>query len=188
MISSPGGNIVLADNGPMFKEMYAKCSFAHKNCNILIMLTAELKAAGQSCKIAYVPNRANLYNHHPVLFHACSYIDPSYMVRSVAADTKDSHLCYLLASQVVQLHFSELCFGFLKRVLQVVHGAMHGFTQFRCEDGVVTALAVVTCVHSDAHASVCLVNNRTVCACPPSHPSPHTSRITTRLFPYCVTV
>jgi len=65
------------------------------------MLTAELKASGQSCKIAY--------------------IDPSYMVRSVAADTKDSHMCYLLASQVV-------------------HGAMHGFTQF----------------------SVCLVNNRTV--------------------------
>ncbi len=65
------------------------------------MLTAELRACGQSCKIAY--------------------IDPSYMVRSVAADTKDSHMCYLLASQVV-------------------HGAMHGFTQF----------------------SVCLVNNRTV--------------------------
>jgi hypothetical protein len=62
-----GGNIVLADNGPLFKEM----------------LTAELKAAGQGCKVAY--------------------IDPSYMVRSVAADTKDSHMCYLLASQVLHM-------------------------------------------------------------------------------------
>lgn len=78
----PGGNIVLADNGPMFKEMYAAQAsvLPMQKCNNQRMLTAELKAAGQNCKIAY--------------------IDPSYMVRSVAADTKDSHMCYLLASQV----------------------------------------------------------------------------------------
>jgi hypothetical protein len=146
-----------------------------QNCNILIMLTAELKAAGQSCKIAYDPNRTHVSNHHPVLFHACSYIDPSYMVRSVAADTKDSHLCYLLASQVVQLHVSEPCFGCIKRVLQVVHGAMHGFTQFRCADSVVTELAYLTCVLM--RMPVCVSSTTEQCAPAPPNPAPDPSII-----------
>ena len=111
----PGGNIVLADNGPMFKEMYAAQAIVLplQKCNNQRMLTAELKAAGQNCKIAY--------------------IDPSYMVRSVAADTKDSHMCYLLASQVQDPVFfePEICFECSIACIKVVHGAMHGFTRFR---------------------------------------------------------
>jgi hypothetical protein len=93
------------------------------------------------------------------------------MVRSVAADTKDSHMCYLLASQVQDPLFfePEICFECSIACIKVVHGAMHGFTRFRfAAAAAVFARAREKIARFIAHlfASVCLVNNRTVYAAP----------------------
>jgi hypothetical protein len=81
------------------------------------------------------PTSFSFLNQQPLLKNASRYIDPSYMVRSVAADTKDSHMCYLLASQVQCCEIFRTGILFQMRIInarfKVVHGAMHGFTQFR---------------------------------------------------------
>ena len=96
----PGGNIVLADNGPMFKEMYAKAfNLLYKTVTSCTCSRPSSKPSAKTAK-SRRPTAPSFLNQKPVLNNARSYIDPSYMVRSVAADTKDSHMCYLLASQV----------------------------------------------------------------------------------------
>jgi hypothetical protein len=96
----PGGNIVLADNGPMFKEMYANAfNLYYKTVTSCTCSPPSSKPSDKPAK-SRRPTAPLRLNQHPVLNAARSYIDPSYMVRSVAADTKDSHMCYLLASQV----------------------------------------------------------------------------------------
>ena len=129
----PGGNIVLADNGPMFKEMYAKAfNLLYKTVTSCTCSRPSSKPSAKTAK-SRRPTAPSFLNQNPVLNNARSYIDPSYMVRSVAADTKDSHMCYLLASQVQDPVFfePEICFECSIACIKVVHGAMHGFTRFR---------------------------------------------------------
>jgi hypothetical protein len=128
----PGGNIVLADNGPMFKEMYANAlNLYYKTVTSCTCSRPSSKPSDKPAK-SRRPTAPFRLNQHPVLNAARRYIDPSYMVRSVAADTKDSHMCYLLASQVQDPVFEhKICFEYSIACLKVVHGVMHGFTQFR---------------------------------------------------------
>ena len=160
---SPGGNIVLADNGPMFKEMYAKAfNLLYKTVTSCTCSRPSSKPSAKTAK-SRRPTAPSFLNQQPVLNTARSYIDPSYMVRSVAADTKDSHMCYLLASQVQCsiLNGKSLC-GECEMLAS--RWCMAPCTVSRASGLCARARYLLRLFVPHLFASVCLVNNRTVYA------------------------